>query len=101
MSERLTDAIDELANPNKGDKPPEPQSHPDPAARRPRLIRNCPTWVAVLVVLVAAIAAGRATYWALGMPALKGDLGTFLAPRLVRMGVATVAALVVGGLLAW
>jgi hypothetical protein len=101
MSERLTDAIDELANPNKGDKPPEPQSHPDPAARRPRLIRNCPTWLAVIVVLAAAIAAGLATHWALGELALKGDLGRFFAPRLLRIGVAVAAGIVVGALLAW
>jgi hypothetical protein len=101
MSERLTDAIDELANPNRADKPPEPQSHPDPAARRPRLIRNTPAFVIVVVVLAAAIASGWATYWVLGLPAVKNGLGQYLPSPLLRIAVAKVVGIVVGGLVAW
>jgi Pentapeptide repeats (9 copies) len=101
MSERLTDAIDELANPNKGDKPPEPQSHPDPAARRPRLFRNTPTMLIVVLVLAAAIASGWATCWALGLPAVRDGLGKYLPPPLARLALAVVIGLVVGGLIAW
>lgn len=100
MSERLTDAIDELANPKGAEKPPEPQSHPDPAARRPRLIRSTPAFVIVVVVLAAAIASGWATYWALGLPPVTANLGKYLPP-LARIAVAAVAGVVVAGLLAW
>jgi|KBSSwiStaDraftv2_1062776.scaffolds.fasta_scaffold03562_2 hypothetical protein len=100
MSESLTEAIDELANPNKADKPPEPQSHPDPAARRPRLMRRTPAPVIVAVALVAAAATGWATRWALGMPAVQDALGKPVPP-LARIALAVLAGVLVGAFIAW
>jgi hypothetical protein len=100
MPERLADAIDELAQPNR---PPqeEPQIHADPALRRPRLLRNTPAAVALVIAGVAAVAAAVAKFWALGLPAVSDRLG-FLSDGLApRIALAAVAGMVVGVLVTW
>ena len=70
MPQRVADAIEEIARPNRGDQQEKPQIHADPALRRPRLIRNTPAWVVAVIVLAAAVAAGWAVFWALGLSAV-------------------------------
>jgi hypothetical protein len=40
MPERVADAIEEIARPNRDDQQEKPQIQADPALRRPRLLRN-------------------------------------------------------------
>jgi hypothetical protein len=102
MAERVADAIEEIARPNRDDQPEKPQIQADPAHRRPRLLRNTPAAVAALVVLAVALAGGWATFWVLGHPAIKSRPGlTFAASVPVRVVAAIVVAAVVGGLVAW
>ena len=100
MPERLADAIDELAQPNR---PPqeEPQIQADPALRRPRLLRNTPATVALVIAGVAAVAAGVAKFWALGLPAVSDRLGFLSDGLAVRIVLAAVAGVVVGVLVTW
>jgi hypothetical protein len=62
MAERVADAIEEIARPNRDDQPEKPQIQADPAHRRPRLLRNTPAAVVALVVLAVALAGGWATF---------------------------------------
>ena len=102
MPERVADAIEEIARPNRGDQQEKPQIHADPALRRPRLIRNTPAWVVAVIVLAAAAAAGWAVFWALGLSAVSERPGLSIAGRLpVRVAAAAVVGIIVGGLLAW
>jgi hypothetical protein len=102
MPERVADAIEEIARPNRDDQQEKPQIQADPALRRPRLIRNTPVAVVAAIVLVGAVAAGWALFWALGLTALSERPGLSLAGRLpVRVVAAAVVAIIVGGLLAW
>jgi hypothetical protein len=56
--------------------------------------------VLAVLVVAAAVAAGWAVYWALGLPAVSGRPGLSIAGRLpVRVTAAVVVG--VGGLLAW
>jgi hypothetical protein len=102
VAERVADAIEEIARPNRDDQPEKPQIQTDPAHRRPRLLRNTPAAVVALVVLAAALAAGWASFWVLGHPAIKDRPGlTFAASLPVRVVAAIVGAAFVGGLVAW
>ncbi|HEY6649636.1 MAG TPA: hypothetical protein VI217_21335 [Mycobacterium sp.] len=102
MPERVADAIEEIARPNRDDQQEKPQIQADPALRRPRLLRNTPAAVLAVLVVAAAVAAGWAVYWALGLPAVSGRPGLSIAGRLpVRVTAAVVVGVVVGGLLAW
>jgi hypothetical protein len=102
MPERVADAIEEIARPNRDDQQEKPQIQADPAMRRPRLLRNTPVAVLAVLVVAAAVAAGWAVYWALGLPAVSGRPGLSIAGRLpVRVAAAVVVGVVVGGLLAW
>lgn len=102
MPERVADAIEEIARPNRGDQQGKPQIQADPALRRPRLIRDAPAWVVAVIVLASAVVAGWAVYWALGLPAVSGRPGLSIAGRLpVRIAGAAVVAVIVGGLLTW
>ena len=102
MPERLADAIDELMHPKGDERPPEPQIHPDPSRRRPRLIRNTPAAVIAVVVLAAAVAAGWATFWALGLPAVSDRLGLPTSWHLaIRIAAADFVGVVTGALVAW
>ncbi|HKH51015.1 MAG TPA: hypothetical protein VKA77_04315 [Mycobacterium sp.] len=55
MPERVADAIEEIARPNRDDQQEKPQIESDPALRRPRFIRNTPVAVVAAMVLVGAI----------------------------------------------
>jgi hypothetical protein len=102
MPERVADAIEEIARPNRGDQQEEPQIQADPDLRRPRLIRKAPGWVVAVIVLATAVAGGWAVFWALGLPAVSGRPGLSIAGQLpVRIAAAAVVAVIVGGLLAW
>jgi hypothetical protein len=102
MPERVADAIEEIARPNRGDQQEKPQIQADPALRRPRLIRTAPAWVVAVIVLASAVVAGWAVFWALGLPAVSGRPGLSIAGRQpVRIAAAAVVAVIVGGLLAW
>jgi hypothetical protein len=102
MPERVADAIEEVARPNRDDQQEKPQIQADPALRRPRLLRKTPAAVVAVIVLTAAVAAGWAVFWALGLPAVSGRAGLSIAGRLpVRVAAAAVAAMIVVGLLAW
>jgi hypothetical protein len=102
MPGRVADAIEEIARPNRGDQQEKPQIHGDPALRRPRLIRNTPAWVVAVIVLAAAVAAGGAVSWALGLSAVSERPGLSIAGRPpVRVAAAVVVGIIVGGLLAW
>jgi hypothetical protein len=102
MPERVADAIAEIARPNRGDQHEKPQIHADPALRRPRLIRNTPAWVVAVTVLAAAVAAGWAVFWALGLSAVSERPGLSIAGRLpVRVAATAVVGIIVGCLLAW
>jgi hypothetical protein len=102
MPERVADAIEEIARPNRGDQQEKPQIQADPALRRPRLIRTAPAWVVAVIVLASAVVAGWAVFWALGLPAVSGRPGLSIAGQLpVRIAAAAVVAVIVGGLLAW
>jgi hypothetical protein len=57
MPERLADAVDELAQPNRPHRQEEPQIQADPALRRTRLMRNAPAAVVAVIVLGGAAAA--------------------------------------------
>jgi hypothetical protein len=93
VAERVADAIEEIARPNRDDQPEKPQIQTDPAHRRPRLLRNTPAAVVALVVLAAALAAGWATFWVLGHPAINDRPGlTFAASLPVRVVAAIVGA---------
>lgn len=102
MPERVADAIEEIARPNRGDQQEKPQIQADPALRRPRPLRNAPAWLVAVIVLVPAVAAGLAVFWALGLPAVLGRPGLSVAGQLpVRVVAAALVAVLVGGLLAW
>ena len=102
MPERVADAIEEIARPNRGDQQEKPQIQADPALRRPRLIRTAPAWVVAVIVLASAVVAGWAVFWALGLPAVSGRPGLSIAGKWpVRIAAAAVVAVIVGGLLAW
>lgn len=102
MPERVADAIEEIARPNRGDQQEKPQIHADPALRRPRLIRKTPAQVVAVIAAVAAVAAGWAVFWAMGLPAASGRRGLSVLGQLpVRIAAASVVAVIVGGLLAW
>ena len=70
MPERVADAIEEIARPNRGDQQEKPQIQADPALRRPRLIRNTPA--AVVAVLVARRRGGRGLGHVLGARPPRG-----------------------------
>ncbi len=102
MPERVADAIEETARPNRGDQQEKPQIQADPALRRPRLIRKTPAWALAVIVVAPAVAAGWAAFWALGLPAVSGRRGMSIVGQLpVRIAAAAVVAVIVGGLLAW
>jgi hypothetical protein len=102
MPERVADAIEEIARPNRDDKQEKPQIHADPAVRRPRLIRSTPAAVVAAIVVAGAVAAGLAVFWALGLPAVSGRSALSVAGRLpVRVLAGAVVAVIIGGLLAW
>lgn len=102
MPERVADAIDEIARPNRDDQQEKPQIQADPAIRRPRLIRNTPAWVVAVIVVACAVAAGWAVFWALGLPAVSGRSGVPIAGRLpVRVLATVIVAVFIGALLAW
>ena len=102
MPERVADAIEEIARPNRSDQQEKRQIQVDPALRRPRLIRKAPAWVVAVVVLAPAVVAGVAVFWALGLPVVSGRPGLSIAGQLpVRIAAAAVVAVIVGGLLAW
>ncbi len=73
MPERVADAIEEIARPNRDDQQEKPQIQADPALRRPRLICGMPRhrWWR-FSSLSAAVAAGLAVFWALGLPRCRG-----------------------------
>ncbi|MEV3904166.1 hypothetical protein AB0K11_17715 [Mycobacterium sp. NPDC050551] len=101
MPERLADAIEELSKPNRSDAEPEEQSPPDAPRRRRRLVRYTPAPVLAVLVAAAAVAAGWAVYWALGLPAVSSrahDAG--LPFGALRLACAVVAALLVGAAVA-
>src|SRR5258707_6819177 len=102
MPQRVADDIEEIARPNRGDQQEQPQFHADRAVRRPRLIRNTPAWAVAAIVLAAAVAAGWAVFWALGLSAVSERPGLSIAgcPP-VRVAAAAVVGVIVGGLLAW
>lgn len=100
MPERLADAIDELAQPNRPLQE-EPQIQADPALRRPRLLRNTPAAVALGIALAAATATAVAKFWALGLPAVSDRLGFLSDGLAVRIVLAAVAGIVVGVLVTW
>jgi hypothetical protein len=102
MPERVAESIEEIARPNRDDQQEKPQIQADPALRRPRLIRTTPAALVAAIVLACAVAAGWAVFWALGLPAVSGRPALSLAGQLpVRVMVAAVVALLIGGLLAW
>jgi hypothetical protein len=102
MPERVADAIEEIAGPNRDDQQKKPQIKADPALRRPRLIRKTPASAVAVIVLAAAVAAGLAVFWALGLPSVSGRHGVSIAGQPgVRIIAAAVVAVVIGGLLAW
>jgi hypothetical protein len=58
--------------------------------------------VAAVIVVAGAVAAGWAVVWALGLPAVSRQSAASVAGRLpVRVLAGAVAALIIGGLLAW
>jgi hypothetical protein len=102
MPERVADAIEEIARPNRGDQQEKPQIQADPALRRPRLIRNTPAWLVVVIVLVTGVAAGWAVFWALGLDGVSRRRGLSIVGQLpVRIPAAALVAVIVAGLLAW
>ncbi|MEN3320218.1 MAG: hypothetical protein V7643_3620 [Mycobacterium sp.] len=102
MPERVAEAIEEIARPNRDEKQEKPQIQGDPALRRPRLIRNTPAAMVAVIVLACAAAAGWAVFWSLGLDAVSRQAALSFAGRLpVRVVAAVVAAVVVGGLVAW
>jgi hypothetical protein len=101
MPERVADATEEIARPNRDDQQEKPQIQADPSLRRPRLIRKAPAWVAAVIVVAAAVAAGLAVFWALGLDAVAGRPGFSIAGQLpVRITAGAVVAVIIGGLLA-
>jgi hypothetical protein len=101
MPERVADAIEEIARPNRDEPPEKPQIQADPARRRPRLIRNTPGVVLALLVVVAGVLAAWGTYWLLGFIAAPDSAVAVLSRVPVRVPIAVVAGLVVAGLVAW
>ncbi len=102
MPERVADAIEEIARPNRGDQQEKPRIQADPSLRRPRLVRNAPAWLVAVAVLAVATAAALAKFWALGLPAVSGRPGLSIVGQLpVRVAAAALAAVIAGGLLAW
>ena len=102
MSERVADAVEEIAGPSGEDPPEKPSIQADPALRRPRLIRNTPESVVAVIVVAGAVGLGWAVFWALGLPAVSGPSGVPVVGLLpVRIIAAVVVAVVIGGLLAW
>jgi hypothetical protein len=102
MPERVADAIEEIARPNRDDQQEKPQIQADPAIRRPRLIRNTAAWVVAVIVVACAVAAGWAVFWALGLPAVSGRSGVSIAGRLpIRVLATVIVAVFIGALLAW
>jgi hypothetical protein len=102
MPERVADAIEEIARPNRDDQQEKPQIHADPALRRPRLIRSTPAPVVAAIVVAGGVAAGWAGFWALGLPAVSGRSALSVAGRLpVRVLAGAIGAIIIGGLLAW
>ena len=101
MPERVADATEEIARPNRDDQQEKPQIQADPSLRRPRLIRKAPAWVVAVIVVAAAVAAGLAVFWALGLDAVAGRPGLSIAGQLpVRITAGAVVAVIIGGLLA-
>jgi hypothetical protein len=100
MPERVADATEEIARPNRDDQQERPLIQADPALRRPRLIRNTPVAVVAVIVLVCAVAAGWAVFWALGLPAVsvRPALATAGRPP-IRVVAAVAVAVIIGGLL--
>jgi len=101
MPERVADATEEIARPSRDDQQEKPQIQADPSLRRPRLIRKAPAWVVAVIVVAAAVAAGLAVFWALGLDAVAGRPGLSIAGQLpVRITAGAVVAVIIGGLLA-
>jgi hypothetical protein len=97
MPERLADAIEELSKPNRSDAEPEAQTPPDAPRRRSRLVRYTPAPVLAVLVVVVAVAACWAVFWALGLPAVAApvrDAGLPFGP--LRLGCAVLAAVLAG-----
>src|ERR1700676_4775001 len=102
MPERVAEATEEIARPNRDDQQEKPQIQADPSPRRPRPIRKAPAWLVAVIVLAAAVAAGLAVFWALGLGAVTGRPGLSIAGQLpVRITAAAAVAVIVGGLLVW
>jgi len=102
MPERVAESIEEIARPNRDDQQEKPQIQADPALRRPRLIRTTPTPAVAVIAVAAAVAAGWAVFWVVGLPAVSARPVLSVAGRLpARLVAAAVAAVVIGGLLAW
>jgi hypothetical protein len=102
MPERVADAIEEISRPSRDDQHEKPQIQADPARRRPRPLRNTPGAVVAVVVLAAAAAAGWATFWVLGLPAVSDRPGlSVLGPLPIRIATAVLVAAVAVGLVAW
>jgi hypothetical protein len=102
MPERVADAIEKIARPNRDDQQEKPQIHADPALRRPRPIRGTRAPVVAAIVVAGAVAAGWAVFWALGLPAVSGRAALSVAGRLpVRFLAGAIVGIFVGGLLAW
>jgi hypothetical protein len=102
MPERVAESIEEIARPNRDDQQEKPQIQADPALRRPRLLRTTPTAVVAVIAVAAAVVAGWAVFWGLGLPAVSARPALSVAGRLpVRLVAAAVVAVLIGGLLAW
>jgi len=102
MPERVADATEEIAPPNSDDQQEKPQIQADSSPRRPRPIRKAAAWLVAVIVLAAAVAAGLAVFWALGLGAVAGRPGLSIAGQLpVRITAAAVVAVIIGGLLVW
>jgi len=102
MPDRVADAIEEIARPNRDEQPEKPQIQTDPARRRPGLLRNTPGPVVAILILVVAVVAGAAKFRLLGLPAISDSryFAAFGRPGL-RMAAAVIAGIVAAALVAW
>jgi hypothetical protein len=101
MPERLADAIEELAKPNRSEAEPEDQAQTDAPRRPGRVVRYTPPPVLALLVVAAAVATGWAVHWALGLaPVADRVRGTGLPYGALRVGCAVVVAILVAALVA-
>jgi hypothetical protein len=102
MPERVADAIEEIARPNRDEQPEKPQIHADPGLRRPRLMRSTPGPILVAMIVAVGVLAGWGAYWLLGFLAAPDGAGLSRVGRpLVRIPIAVVVALLIAVLVAW